>query len=146
MRILHALHRFAESGTGDVKALQGDIEELRLRVADYRLFFVCPVTTSLRFAACAIAGRPTANAAWRPATRRIMVRSRAVLFPLIRRYWLDLPHSQVVAVRHRTVDNCVQKSGLGPFAHRCPKDLGAAFKEQTTNLEAATGWKGYDSL
>ena len=40
MRILTALHRFAESGTGDVKALQGDAEELRLRVGDYRLFFV----------------------------------------------------------------------------------------------------------
>lgn len=39
MRILSALHRFAESGTGDVKALQGDAEELRLRVGDYRLFF-----------------------------------------------------------------------------------------------------------
>jgi len=39
-RILHALHRFAESGAGDIKALQGDIEELRLRVGDYRLFFV----------------------------------------------------------------------------------------------------------
>ena len=41
MRILSALHHFAESGTGDVKALQGDVEELRLRVGDYRLFFVC---------------------------------------------------------------------------------------------------------
>ena len=40
MGILSALHRFAESGTGDVKALQGDAEELRLRVGDYRLFFV----------------------------------------------------------------------------------------------------------
>lgn len=40
MRILSALHRFAESGTGDVKALQGEREELRLRVGDYRLFFV----------------------------------------------------------------------------------------------------------
>jgi mRNA-degrading endonuclease RelE of RelBE toxin-antitoxin system len=43
MRILHALHRFAVSGTGDVKALQGDTEELRLRVGDFRLFFVCTV-------------------------------------------------------------------------------------------------------
>jgi mRNA interferase RelE/StbE len=34
------LHRFAESGAGDVKALQGR-EELRLRISDYRLFFVC---------------------------------------------------------------------------------------------------------
>jgi mRNA-degrading endonuclease RelE of RelBE toxin-antitoxin system len=34
------LHRFAESGTGDIKALQGEVEELRLRVGDYRLFFV----------------------------------------------------------------------------------------------------------
>jgi mRNA interferase RelE/StbE len=41
MHILSALHRFAESGTGDVKALQGR-EEIRLRIGDYRLFFVCP--------------------------------------------------------------------------------------------------------
>jgi mRNA interferase RelE/StbE len=41
MRVLHALHRFAESGKGDVKALQGEMEELRLRAGDYRLFFVC---------------------------------------------------------------------------------------------------------
>jgi mRNA interferase RelE/StbE len=40
MRILSALHRFAESGTGDVKALGGEREELRLRIGDYRLFFV----------------------------------------------------------------------------------------------------------
>ena len=40
MRILHALHRFAESGAGDIRALQGDVEELRLRVGDYRLFLV----------------------------------------------------------------------------------------------------------
>jgi len=33
------LHRFAESGAGDVKALQGR-DELRLRIGDYRLFFV----------------------------------------------------------------------------------------------------------
>jgi mRNA interferase RelE/StbE len=39
MRVLAALHRFAESGEGDVKALSGR-EELRLRVGDYRLFFV----------------------------------------------------------------------------------------------------------
>lgn len=39
MRILSALHRFAEAGEGDVKALQGR-EELRLRIGDYRLFFV----------------------------------------------------------------------------------------------------------
>lgn len=41
MQILSALHRFAESGAGGVKALQGR-EELRLRIGDYRLFFVCP--------------------------------------------------------------------------------------------------------
>lgn len=39
MRILTTLHRFADSGEGDVKALQGR-EELRLRIGDYRLFFV----------------------------------------------------------------------------------------------------------
>jgi mRNA interferase RelE/StbE len=49
MRILSALHRFAESGEGDVKALQGR-EELRLRIGDYRLFFVCtdPDTIEVR--------------------------------------------------------------------------------------------------
>ena len=33
MRILSAVHRFAETGTGDVKLLQGNAEELRLRAA-----------------------------------------------------------------------------------------------------------------
>lgn len=40
MRVLHALHRFNESGAGDLKALQGDMEELRLRAGNYRIFFV----------------------------------------------------------------------------------------------------------
>jgi mRNA-degrading endonuclease RelE of RelBE toxin-antitoxin system len=39
MRVLAALHRFAEFGEGDVKALTGR-EELRLRIGNYRLFFV----------------------------------------------------------------------------------------------------------
>jgi len=38
MRIFATLHRFAETGEGDVKSLQGR-DELRLRIADYRLFF-----------------------------------------------------------------------------------------------------------
>jgi mRNA interferase RelE/StbE len=40
MRVLHALHRFAESGEGDLKALQGGVEELRLRIGGYRIFLV----------------------------------------------------------------------------------------------------------
>jgi len=40
MRILSALHRFAESGAGDVKKLRAAREELRLRIGDYRLLFV----------------------------------------------------------------------------------------------------------
>lgn len=39
MRILTALHRFAETGEGDVKKLQGDSGKLRLRVGDYRIRF-----------------------------------------------------------------------------------------------------------
>jgi mRNA interferase RelE/StbE len=39
MRILTALHRFAETGEGGIKKLQGDSEELRLRVGDYRVRF-----------------------------------------------------------------------------------------------------------
>jgi mRNA interferase RelE/StbE len=40
MRILTAMHRFAETGEGDIKKLQGDSEDLRLRVGDYRVRFV----------------------------------------------------------------------------------------------------------
>ena len=40
MRIFAALHRFAETGAGDVKRLQGQADELRLRVGDYRVRFV----------------------------------------------------------------------------------------------------------
>jgi len=39
MRILTALHRFAESGVGDMKRLKGETEELRLRIGDYRVRF-----------------------------------------------------------------------------------------------------------
>ncbi len=39
MRILTSLHRFAETCDGDVKKLQGDSGELRLRVGDYRVRF-----------------------------------------------------------------------------------------------------------
>jgi mRNA interferase RelE/StbE len=39
IRILAGLDRFARTGEGDVKALQGR-EELRLRIGDFRLFFV----------------------------------------------------------------------------------------------------------
>ena len=39
MRVFATLHRFAETGEGDVKALKAR-DELRLRIADYRLFFV----------------------------------------------------------------------------------------------------------
>lgn len=41
MHIFSGLLRFAQSGVGNVKALQGE-DELRLRIGDYRLFFVCP--------------------------------------------------------------------------------------------------------
>jgi mRNA interferase RelE/StbE len=39
MRILNALHRFAESGEGDIRKMRGDSSELRLRVGDYRIRF-----------------------------------------------------------------------------------------------------------
>jgi mRNA interferase RelE/StbE len=46
MHILGGLHRFAETGEGDVKKLHGR-EELRLRIGDYRIFFVSPTVDSL---------------------------------------------------------------------------------------------------
>lgn len=39
MRILTAVHRFAATGEGDIKKLQGSSGELRLRVGDYRVRF-----------------------------------------------------------------------------------------------------------
>ncbi len=39
MRIFTVLHRFAETGEGDVKKLKGESGELRLRVGDYRVRF-----------------------------------------------------------------------------------------------------------
>ena len=41
MYVFSVLLRFANSGIGNVKPIEGE-EELRLRVGDYRLFFVCP--------------------------------------------------------------------------------------------------------
>jgi mRNA-degrading endonuclease RelE of RelBE toxin-antitoxin system len=40
MRIFAALHRFAQTGVGDIKRLQGEANELRLRVGDYRVRFI----------------------------------------------------------------------------------------------------------
>ena len=40
MRILTALDRFARTGEGDVKKLQGEPNDLRLRVGDYRIRFI----------------------------------------------------------------------------------------------------------
>ena len=40
VRILHALTAYAESGTGDIKALTGEWQgHYSLRVADYRIIF-----------------------------------------------------------------------------------------------------------
>ena len=48
MRIFAALHRFAESGEGDVRKLQGQSGELRLRVGDYRVRFTQEADDSLQ--------------------------------------------------------------------------------------------------
>jgi len=48
MRILTALHRFAETGEGDVRKLQGESGELRLRVGDYRVRFTEEYPDTLR--------------------------------------------------------------------------------------------------
>jgi mRNA interferase RelE/StbE len=40
MRILAALDRFARTGMGDIKKLEGNSGELRLRVGDYRIRFI----------------------------------------------------------------------------------------------------------
>jgi len=47
MRIFVALHRFAETGEGDVRKLQGISDEFRLRVGDYRVRFTQELDESL---------------------------------------------------------------------------------------------------
>ena len=48
MRIFAALLRFAETGEGDIKKLQGESGELRLRVGDYRVRFTEEPDDTLR--------------------------------------------------------------------------------------------------
>lgn len=48
MRIFAALLRFAETGEGDLKKLQGESGELRLRVGDYRVRFTEEPEDTLR--------------------------------------------------------------------------------------------------
>ena len=40
MRIFEALKRFAQTGVGDAKALQGKSTEYRLRIGDYRIRYM----------------------------------------------------------------------------------------------------------
>ena len=39
MRVFTALHRFSDTGSGDVRRLKGEREEFRLRVGDWRVRF-----------------------------------------------------------------------------------------------------------
>ncbi len=48
MRIFGPLHRFAETGQGDIKRLKGETEEFRPRVGDYRLRFTEEPVNTLR--------------------------------------------------------------------------------------------------
>jgi hypothetical protein len=85
MRILSALHRFAESGAGDVKALQGEHEELRLRIGDYGCSSSTPPRTPSRFAASCIARKPTADrGAIHPHSHQAVQRSLLRTFPVSR--------------------------------------------------------------
>ena len=48
MRIFVALHRFAETGEGDIKKLTGDSDDFRLRVGDYRVRFTYTADETLQ--------------------------------------------------------------------------------------------------
>lgn len=48
MCIFTALHRFAETGQGDIKKLQGNTDDLRLRIGDYRVRFTEEADNILR--------------------------------------------------------------------------------------------------
>ena len=61
MRILTALGRFARTGEGDVKRLQGNTNDLRLRVGDYRVRFIENPPAHSTFTPLCIAAKPTAE-------------------------------------------------------------------------------------
>lgn len=61
IRILESLHRFAETGKGDVKQLKRSADELRLRVGDYRLRFTERPATLFRSKECFIAAKHIAS-------------------------------------------------------------------------------------
>ena len=62
MRILTALHRFAETGEGDVKKFQRESGEPPLRVGDYRVSFTKEHPDISASTQSSIAARPTADA------------------------------------------------------------------------------------
>lgn len=66
MRILTALDHFARTGEGDVKKLQGNTSDLRLRVGDYRIRFIENPPGTLYIHAVCTAPKPTAEpiSAW----------------------------------------------------------------------------------
>ena len=68
MRILSGLHRFAETGEGDVKKLQGESGELRLRVGEYPCASPKSILTLSVSTPSSIAARPTAHC---PETRSV---------------------------------------------------------------------------
>jgi len=51
MRIFAALQKFAETGAGDIRRLQGVETDLRLRVGDYRVRFIEEPDGALRILA-----------------------------------------------------------------------------------------------
>ena len=61
MRILTALDRFARTGEGDIKKLEGNANDLRLRVGDYRVRFIENPPARSTFTPSCIAAKPTAE-------------------------------------------------------------------------------------
>jgi mRNA interferase RelE/StbE len=61
MRILTALDRFARTGEGDIKKLEGNTGELRLRVGDYRVRFIETRPARSTFTPSCTVPKPTAN-------------------------------------------------------------------------------------
>lgn len=59
MRILTTLDHFARTGEGDVKKLQGNTDDLRPRVGDYRIRFIENLPAHSTFTLSCTAPKPT---------------------------------------------------------------------------------------
>ena len=139
------LHRYAMTGHGDVKALQGR-DGYRLRVGSYRVIFDEDATTIL--ASAAGPRRPTGGAEAMsapqiirtPAGEELVVLPRAEYEALLARADPDAEDADDVAVYD------AGKAGLAAGGVVLPPEVSAAILRGESRLKAIRNWRGETQL